>query len=236
MKGKIFNLLLTAVVVGWTAGVFLLTRQYFPRVIETEIEIQPTEHELNELALQIAEGEIQKAKEIWEANPKIIYLAGKDSTKTDTVKIYATSSIDIAKSFEWSFVFPNENRAADSLYFEVQDSLKVTTYADSAEKPYIGYDSFLQEIKNLKLVVNPEFFRIEKIDRFSLWSGIGFGLETEERLIDQAIRKDSFLSVQAELIGMIDEKYYSRIFGEVNSRSQTFGVSAGIKLFSFGSK
>jgi hypothetical protein len=229
MKNRVIAYLLLFVIVVAAVGSYALTRHYFPRIIETETKVKPTEHELQELARQIAEPEIQKAKTYWENKPPVIIeIPGKDSTRTITLHPKAT--VDIRKVFSWSFTFPNKDRAADTLIFNAIDSLSISTYEDSTGSSFIGH-KLIQTIDSLRLVINPQIIEREVITKFALFGGLGFGIESEEKIIDNQITKQNYLNYSAEIMGEFEENWYGKIMLSGNSQSQTVWLLGGKKIF-----
>jgi len=234
MQNKIQNIILVVIIAGWTVGVCLLTRQFFPRIEHNEVE--PTQHVLDSLATQIAFGEIQRLQELLDAKPKVIFLPGKDSTYIDTVLVYPKGYIDITEKFFWNHVFDNETRGNDSISFCSHDSVRVTAYKDSTGNTFLGYDKFYSRIDSLRLLVSPKVFENEIINRFTLLGGLGTGIESEEIIESNILQKRYYLNFDTELMVLINEKWYFKVQGEINSRSKSVGVMVGTKFFSIGRK
>ena len=233
MKSKIVNCFLLIFFIAWTAGAIFWGHRYFPQEIQLPPEIiKPTVHELNDLAQQIAEPEIKKAKEYWEnLPPKEITIQGEDSTYYETKLLYPKGSIDIAKTFHWNFVFPNQDRPADTLSFSTLDTLTVTAYLDSSGMSFIGYSNFTQNIHNLTVSVNPKVYHEETKDKYSLFIGCGGDISSTERLINETIYIDHNLTISARIGVLAHEDWFFGIESGISQKSKYIGIDISKKIF-----
>jgi hypothetical protein len=232
MNNKVLTVLF---LVMWSVAVFMLTRAYFPRL--QDVPVENTEHS-SASSVQIDESIDIGIAEAEEVAPEIIFIKvpvpapGEPVLPTDQeqqeVALQPESYRNIAKRFEWEFVFSNEDRGQDSLYFEVVDSLQVSTYSDSSGRRYIGYSKFQQQIENLVVNISPQVILQPTISKFGLFMlGGGSLLEVE---------KDPLSVPQRELSGrlalglLVDEKYFYQVQGEVSHSIVSYGFNIGIKL------
>ena len=233
MTSKIVGGFLLISFIIWTAVSVYCGSRYFPQKIQLPPEIiKPTVHELNELAQQIAEPEIKKAKEYWEnLPPKEITIHGEDSTYYETKLLYPKGSIDIAKTFHWNFVFPNQDRPADTLSFSTRDTLTVTAYNDSLGASFIGYSDFTQNIENLIISVNPKVYQKESIDRYSLFIGCESDISTADVLLNETISKDYTFTLGARIGVLVHENWFFGIKSGFSKNSQYIGFDISKKIF-----
>lgn len=226
----------------WTIVAMYLGRSFFPVQIEAPPEVlKPTQHELMELAQEIAKPEIQKAKELWENKPPrvikeqvIVNVPGKESTVYVTKKIYPKSSVAIRKDFLWNFNFPNDGRASDSLSFTVTDSLVVTAYEDTSGVSYIGQSEYNQTVNDLKLSVHPKIYRAEIITPVSVFAKLGYKMSEYQNLevaSDPTVRK---LIINTELGFLVNERWYLGANASVGDGYSAIGVNVGTRLFKIG--
>lgn len=234
MKNKIVNIFIVVMFLISIIGAMYLGHLLFPK--ETQLPpkiIKPTVHELNELARQIAEPEIRKAKEYWENKAPVeipIYIPGIDSIIIETKLIYPTGSIDLTKTFDWSFIFDNDGRDSDSLNFTSIDSLIVTTYKDSTGAVYIGSSNFSQSIGGLKLFVNPVIYKQDVITPYSLFLLLGGDIGTRETVSNEVISKEALITLRAGIGVLINEDWIFEINAGVNKESQSIGVNVGKRI------
>jgi hypothetical protein len=235
MKSKIVNWFIFIFFLFWTAAAIYFGHEYFPKTIQLPPEIiKPTEHELNELARQIAEPEIKKAKDYWESLPPVVItIQGEDSTYSETVELYPACSTDITKTFDWNFVFPNEDRPPDTLSFSTDNKILVTAYKDTSGASYIGYTDFTQEINinNFSLLINPKVYQKESIDRYSVFLGLGGQISSAERLLNETIYKDYNLIIGAKIGILLKEQWYFGIESNFCQQFKSIGIVISKKIW-----
>lgn len=238
MKNKIVNAFLILFFIFWTVGSVYLGHRIFPSKIELPPEIiKPTAHELNKLAQQIAEPEIQKAKEYWENKaPITITIQGADSIHYETKEIYPKGTINISKRFDWNMVFENTDRLPDSLSFSTLDSLEVTAYYDSLGSSFIGYSDFSQTIDKFMLSVHPKIYREDLNETIALYLGTGFQISNPMRLNEQNISKEGFVGLEAQIGVLLYENWFIGLNAGIDEYSHTYGINISRKIFSFKRK
>jgi hypothetical protein len=229
------KVLLVVILCSALVGGFAM-RSFFPKIKETVREIEPTVHEVELLATQIAKGRIDSLQKIVDAKPKFIYkdkiIDGK--TIIDTVEIYPLGYIDVTNEMEWKKEFENENRDNDLLTLTTKDSVRVSVYADTNGVPYLGYDEFYSSVEDVILIVSPEVYKVEYINRFSLFIDGGFIIDKKQILINDILTTEYNAGVTADIGIVIEEKYLIIPTMTITQDYTSYGLKFGTYLLRIG--
>lgn len=229
------KILLIAMLISALCGGFAI-RSFFPKKVEVEIKVKPTVHELKLLAEQISKGTIDSLQKVIDSKPKIIYKDRmvKGKVIRDSFPVFPVGFRDILNEKKWEKEFINENRDNDSLSLTTKDSVRVTSYVDTLDNSYIGYETFHSWIEDIKLVVSPEIEEVEYINRFSLFINGGFIIDEKEIISNNIISTKYSAGLTIDLGIVLDEQWIITPSITMASDHTSYGLKFGTYLLRIG--